>query len=50
MHIYTCTVEGAAPTNLSAVLPFWIKEENRIQEKTSDLYFSQHGDRRAVSQ
>jgi len=31
MHIYACAVEGAAQinlsTNLSAVLPFWIKEE-----------------------
>jgi len=27
IHIYVCTVEGAAQTNLSAVLPFWIEEE-----------------------
>jgi len=27
LQIHTCTVEGAAQTNLSAVLPFWIAEE-----------------------
>jgi len=27
MQIDYCTVEGAAQTNLSAVLPFWIEEE-----------------------
>jgi len=27
MQIHTCTVEGAAQTNLSAVLPFWMAEE-----------------------
>jgi len=29
MHVYTYTIEGAAQTNLSDVLPFWIKEEYR---------------------
>jgi len=27
MQIHVCTVEGAAQTNLSAVVPFWIAEE-----------------------
>jgi len=27
-HIHSCTVEGAAQTNLSDVLPFWIREDD----------------------
>jgi len=28
MQIHSCTVEGAAQTNLLAVQPFWIAEES----------------------
>jgi len=40
MQIHACTVEGAAQTNLLAVLPFWIKEE-QDEEESSTLLLQQ---------
>jgi len=38
MHIYSCTVEGAAQTTLSDVLPFWTTEE--YDAKMTNMMFS----------